>query len=262
MAFKPFNWICPYCDRAQTVTEDRYSLDENDVYNGTSTLGILRLRAKSIVCANQECRQLWLQLSLHKRNRDGYGHTSCGKEIQNWQVLPDSAAKVQPAFITKALVADYSEACRILNLSPKASATLARRCLQGMIRDFAGIKKNTLFQEIESLSTAVTKGNAPLGVTAESVEAIDHVRKIGNIGAHMEKDVNLIIEIEPDEAEQLIGLIELLFKEWYVARHDRERRLDALKATAKAKSVAKKPKTKAAAQKTGGQEGKTSSKGA
>lgn len=250
MAFEPFNWTCPYCNRAQTVTGERYSYREMRLYNDGSNLGVLFSGAKTIVCANTSCQQLSLRISLLCGSEDTLGNMYAADEVQNWQLLPESSAKPQPKYITKALRDDYSEACRIVSLSPKASATLARRCLQGMIRDFAGIKKNTLFQEIELLSTAVTKGNAPLGVTAESVEAIDHVRKIGNIGAHMEKDVNLIIEIEPDEAEQLIGLIELLFKEWYVARHDRERRLDALKATAKAKSAAKKPKTKAAAQKT------------
>jgi hypothetical protein len=68
-----------------------------------------------------------------------------------------------------------------------------------------------------------------LGVTAESVEAIDHVRGLGNIGAHMEKDINIIIEIDPGEAQSLIELIELLFEEWYVAREERHRRLSRLK---------------------------------
>ena len=45
---------------------------------------------------------------------------------------------------------------------------------------------------------------------------------MGNIGAHMEKDVNLIVDIDPGEAQKLIKLLELLFKDWYVAQHDRE----------------------------------------
>jgi hypothetical protein len=47
------------------------------------------------------------------------------------------------------------------------------------------------------------KGNAPRGVTLESVEAIDLVRSIGNIGAHMEKDFNLVVEIDPRERSLL-----------------------------------------------------------
>ena len=90
---------------------------------------------------------------------------------------------------------DYVQACRIRDLSPKASATLARRCLQGMIRDFAKITKKRLVDEIDALRELATAGNAPAGVTLESVEAIDHVRSIGNIGAHMEADVDKIIDI-------------------------------------------------------------------
>jgi hypothetical protein len=69
-------------------------------------------------------------------------------------------------------------------------------------------------------------------VTHESVDAIDHVRSIGNIGAHMEKDINLIIDIDSNEAQVLIELVEMLFDEWYVARYNRGRRLEALKGIA------------------------------
>ena len=86
-----------------------------------------------------------------------------------------------------------------------------------MIRDFWKVKdKPNLKQEIDAIQDKVDPG---------LWKAIDGIREMGNIGAHMEKDVNLIIDIEPDEAEQLIKLIELLFKEWYVAKHDREERI-------------------------------------
>ena len=44
----------------------------------------------------------------------------------------------------------------------------------------------------------------------------------------MDKDINLIIDVEPDEAQTLIDLIEVLFEEWYVARHVRQARLKKL----------------------------------
>lgn len=59
-------------------------------------------------------------------------------------------------------------------------------------------------------------------VTPTLWKAIDGLRKIGNIGAHMEKDVNLIIDIEPDEAKKLLRLIEMLFEKWYITRHEEE----------------------------------------
>lgn len=51
---------------------------------------------------------------------------------------------------------------------------------------------------------------------------IDAIRKIVNIGAHMEKDINLIIDVDSEEAQLLIGLIEMLIKDWYIVKHERE----------------------------------------
>jgi hypothetical protein len=46
------------------------------------------------------------------------------------------------------------------------------------------------------------------------------------------QDINLIVEVEPGEAQSLIGLVEMLFDEWYVARHNRQRRLAQIAAIA------------------------------
>ncbi len=131
-------------------------------------------------------------------------------------LYPSSLAKQFPEYIPKAIREDYEEAYSILNLSPKASATLARRCLQGMIRDFWGICKPRLIDEINELQSKVTPSQW---------KAIDSVRSIGNIGAHMEKQVDLIIDVEPSEAEKLLKLIELLIDKWYISRYDEEQLL-------------------------------------
>lgn len=267
----PFNWTCPYCDRAQTVVSENFSIDEARICNPRSTFGNITSVISSTVCANSECNRLSLNYGIWPILEDTYSDPDYSREAhESWRLLPESSAKPQPDYIPVAIREDYLQACRIASLSPKASATLARRCLQGMVRDFAGIVEKTLFQEIKKLRKEMDEGKAPKGVTFESVEAIDHVRKIGNIGAHMEEDVNLVIEIEPGEAEQLIGLIELLFKEWYVAQRERQRRLDAIKATYEAKVEAKKPKIaepeteveEVAAIKSEGQEGAVSGEGA
>ena len=65
------------------------------------------------------------------------------------------------------------------------------------------------------------------------------MRKIGNIGAHMEKDINLIVDIEEGEAQALIELIELLFEEWYIEREKRTARLAKLKEISGRKRAAK-----------------------
>jgi hypothetical protein len=133
-----------------------------------------------------------------------------------------------PGYVPKQIVGDYYEACLIKELSPKACATLARRCLQGIIRDFWGIKKSRLVDEIDELAGKID----PL-----TWKAIDAVRKIGNIGAHMEEDVNVIISVDPDEAAKLIWLIELVIHDWYVVRHEREERLTEIGALPEGKKA-------------------------
>jgi hypothetical protein len=157
---------------------------------------------------------------------------------QKWQLIPESAAKQQPDFIPAVLINDYVEACRIRDLSPKASATLARRCLQGMIRDFCGVAKGRLIDEIKELRKQLDEHTAARGVTHESIDAIDAVRSVGNIGAHMEKDVDLIVDIDPGEAQMLIELIEMLFEEWYSERDKRARRLAEITALSAHKATA------------------------
>lgn len=129
---------------------------------------------------------------------------------------------------------DYNEACLIQDLSPKASAALSRRCLQGIIRDFWKVTPGKLIKEIEQIKDKVEE---------LTWKAIDAVRSVGNIGAHMEKDVNLIVDIEPNEAERLINLIEILLKDWYIAKHDRELRLSELVQLGKDKETVRKPQT-------------------
>jgi hypothetical protein len=55
----------------------------------------------------------------------------------------------------------------------------------------------------------------------------------------MEKDINLIVDVDPDEAQFLIDLIETLMTEWYVHKHDRDQKMNAIAAMAAAKKVHK-----------------------
>ena len=88
-----------------------------------------------------------------------------------------------------------------------------RRCLQGMIRDFWNVKAGNLASEIDLIKDKIP---------ADQYKVLNGVRRLGNIGAHMEKDVNMIVDIDPGEAQKLVRLLELLLKDWYIARHERE----------------------------------------
>lgn len=128
-------------------------------------------------------------------------------------IHPKSKAIQFPNYVPQQIREDYEEAYAILHLSPKASATLSRRCLQGMIRNFFQVTDSSLFKEIDDISDKVSPTIR---------KALHSVRKIGNIGAHMEKNVNLILDISDGEAEKLLKLIELLIKNWYIEKHDAE----------------------------------------
>jgi Domain of unknown function (DUF4145) len=236
-----YNWTCPYCDRDQTVTAQRMDSSSSVMDVGTASEGRLALTGIYISCANPRCHRTTVEVAI--RPTKWVGGTNKADFDQpalfERRIKPDGSARPQHECIPKALMLDYEEACLIRDLSPKASATLVRRCLQGMIRDFAQISDRTLFLEIGRLRKAVADGIAPQGVTNESVDAIDHVRKVGNIGAHMEADINHIVDVDPGEAAALISLVEMLFEEWYIARHRRQERLAQIAAIAVTKDGAK-----------------------
>lgn len=226
-----FNWTCPHCDTKTTINKDDYSTDDSMLHIKNAD-GTKYLRVDWIVCPNTSCKKLTLYALLHEYNFIP-NIWQKGEFIKKWTLLPDTKSKVFPEYIPIALRKDYQEANSILELSPKAAATLARRCIQGIIRDFWGISKARLVDEINALEDKID----PL-----TWKSIDAIRKVGNIGAHMEKDINLIIDVDAKEATLLVQLIEMLFVEWYVHRHEREIKLNAIVVMAKDKDELKKGK--------------------
>jgi hypothetical protein len=228
-----FSWSCPYCNREATITDSNFS-DENHFFNKDSKDGNLCIKTQVVTCPNDKCREYTIKGYLFKATYSGGYLTIVGSPILTWSMKPRSFAKQFPDYIPEAIKADYEEACLIRDLSPKASATLSRRCIQGIIRDYWGVKKGRLVDEINDIKEKVD---------SLTWQAIDSVRSIGNIGAHMEKDINLIVDVEPKEAQLLIGLIEVLLKDWYVARQERKNRLESIINVAKVKLDEKKQKS-------------------
>lgn len=221
-----FRWTCPYCNHDTIVVSTNY-LYNRIICELENSKGPVVLEVSLIACPNQECIGLTLFVDLFDYD-DKTGETA--EHLEHWDLIPQSSAKVFPDYIPLAIRTDYEESCSIRNLSPKASATLARRCLQGMIRDFYGIKESNLSRAIIKIENRVD----PL-----TWKSIDATRKIGNIGAHMEKDIDLIIEVEPKEAQALINLIEILINDWYINRHQRELMLNSIISIADSKAELK-----------------------
>lgn len=242
-----FNWTCPTCGSHTTITSPNMSMRSLDLiaHRTSDNMGI-ELTAKLIECPNQDCKaQSFSVTALHAKrsttNHIGVQHGDRSRPvgIGKFTFLPTTAyplSKHVPAQVQN----DYNEAFLIKDLSEKASATLARRALQGMVRDFFSIRdKRTLHQELEAIKD---KCDTAL------YEAMMGVKSVGNIGAHPEQDVNLIVDVEPGEPEALLQLIHLLDREWYVARADRDARIAKMKSLAAGKEAARNGSPPASAQ--------------
>ena len=206
-------YICPYCGCKQS-----YSGNYDKVLAGRGIFSRVKrfetdLEVFHIVCANKKCSKITVVAKDCVTNKQ-------------FDIYPQQVHNDFPEYVPEQIRNDYVEAVAIMQDSPKASATLLRRCLQGMIRDFWGIKKNRLKEEIDELQSRV-----PL----PQWNAINALRKMGNIGAHMEKDINLIVDIDEGEANKLASLIELLVDKWYVSRHDEQELFNSIIGVANSK---------------------------
>ncbi|MBU3187212.1 DUF4145 domain-containing protein [Clostridium estertheticum] len=217
----PFKWTCPYCNHDTTIAKENF-LREPVTLSIENIQGNARTFTEFIVCPNPDCNEVTISLELYEVIKNGNlnpYYWDLGELVKSWRLLPGSGAKTFPNYVPKVILDDYIEACLIKDLTPKASATLSRRCLQGIIRDFWKIKKPRLVDEIEAIKNKID----PL-----TWEAIDSVRKIGNSGAHMEKDINQIVDVDSSESALLIELIETLIKDLYITKYERELRLKAI----------------------------------
>jgi hypothetical protein len=225
-------YTCPFCQHAiansyETLTT--YSFDFSQFTSSRATY--------SPVSGGVKVTPYLTHVEFHKCpncEKQSIIVKGVGSEVEGTTLLfhPSSAAKQYPSYVPNQIKSDYEEAYAILNLSPKASATLSRRCLQGMIRDFWNVHdKKNLFSEIDAIADEISPS---------ARQALDATRKIGNIGAHMEQDVDKIIDIDPAEAETLLKLIEYLMQEWYINRHDSDVLLDEITAISSAKEAMKK----------------------
>lgn len=214
---------CPFCGEIMSIhDETRTTWNMNfRSSNYANIYNLPHLRISIYRCPNDECQKE----SVFAEGINGYIENS------SVDIYPQSDFVVFPEYVPLAIRKDYEEACSIVSRSPKAAATLARRCLQGMIHDFWGIHGKNLNAEITQL-----KDHVP----ASLWKAIDAIRNIGNIGAHMEHDVDRIIEVEPDEANKLIRLIEHLIEKWYIDRHDAEELYEELADISQEKADARK----------------------
>jgi len=131
---------------------------------------------------------------------------------KRYLVRPKAMARAQiPKEVPDKYGNDYKEACIVLPDSPKASASLSRRCLQNLLREVTKIKPSHLSDEIQQV---IDSENLPSYLS----KSIDAIRNIGNFAAHPTKSEKAreIINVEPGEAEWSLDVIEGLFDFYFV----------------------------------------------
>ena len=123
----------------------------------------------------------------------------------------------------KGIVEDYNEACLVLDLSPKASAALSRRCLQHVLREKGSVTSGNLASEIDQVLPSLPSHLA---------DYLDAIRNVGNFAAHPSKSTSTgeIVDVESGEAEWCLDVLEELFDFYYVQPKrsaDKRKALDA-----------------------------------
>lgn len=128
-----------------------------------------------------------------------------------WSIYPRLASRPPAATeVPQEIAEDFNEAAQVLSISPKASAALSRRCLQGMLRQQGYIQKDLA----PAIQAALDSGTLP----PAHAENLDAIRNIGNFAAHPMKDkqTDAIMPVEPHEADWNLEVLEGLFDHYYV----------------------------------------------
>jgi hypothetical protein len=139
------------------------------------------------------------------------GDSSIGQKEDYCLLYPKSKNSLISEDVPEKYSKTYQEAADILEISPRASAALSRRCLQQLIREQEVIEKKTLFEEIRVL---ISRNKLPEYLNNE----LDSIREIGNFAAHQIKDQNTgeIIEVEAGEAEWTLETLKKLLQFYFI----------------------------------------------
>jgi hypothetical protein len=209
---------CPHC-----LVEVNQNFTEFHV--GTDSEGYWSIFTMN--CPSPKCMKIIIDIASGTPHKtiDGHIYDDNLENTRSRQhVRPFTPSRQPvPAEVDIAFASDYYEACLILNLSPKASAALSRRCLQNVLREKAGVKKGNLADEIQQIIDSKT-------LPTHLSESIDAIRNIGNFAAHPLKSTATgeIIEVEVGEAEWLLDVLEALFDFYFVQPAILKAKRDAL----------------------------------
>jgi hypothetical protein len=140
---------------------------------------------------------------------------------------PQGVERAVSPHVPVEIAADYSDATRVAELSPKASSTEARRCLQATVRAvYTDIPRRLdLFDEIKWVVEQDTS------LPEELTGALHALRKAGNFGAHPAEDgLTPAFELDPVHLEACLHVLEWFFEEKFDKPATRAARFATLRA--------------------------------
>src|SRR5690625_1985363 len=145
---------CPFCNSVFPITNDTVRIRFPSFYSSDAD-SHAKGNAEDISEWERTRDALSVKFSLcpscdkHSIVVSGVGFGVKGHSLN---FIPSSLAKQFPDYVPESIRNDYEESYKIVDLSPKASATLSRRCLQGMIRDYWEVtNQRTLYEDRKSV---------------------------------------------------------------------------------------------------------------
>ncbi len=226
--------ICPHCyvgiheDWETHKVETRSRQNPTDVFFDNEKFDLFYL-VKVMMLTCPECDELAIKLHMVEE--------ICSNGVRGGQInhyhdafiaFPPHSSSHPPApdDVPEEQRNNYKEACEVLPVSPKASATLSRCILQMILMEQGYKNKNLATQIDDVLKEKDSEKSLPSALRL----SINAVRNFGNFSAHpiTDKTTLQIIEVEPEEAEWCLDLIFDLFDHYYVKPADAKRRKEEL----------------------------------
>jgi hypothetical protein len=126
-------------------------------------------------------------------------------------IYPSAPTRVTNPSVPSVYGKELNEAAAVAPISSRASAALARRLLQQILREHFEISARDLTSEIDIF---LAKSDLP----TELRLSVDAVRTVGNFAAHplKSKQTGQIVDVEPGEAEWLLQTCEWLIEYAFV----------------------------------------------
>jgi hypothetical protein len=166
-------------------------------------------------CANSACAQVVIRATATYQIPR---HAAPELQAEVWLVYPRRSYRPLDPLITGTLRQDYDEAAALLDLTPRLSAVLTRKIVFDLLEQYAGIGEYTLKA---SLDKFIGDKKHP----ARIKENLQHLREIGDFGAHTKKDgVGQVIDVSREDAEWTLDLVDRLF-DYFILDAERDKKL-------------------------------------